>query len=183
MMTRDNTKREHTMGTSYQVPKALQARFDVITAETQRICAELQLDEYADLACKMAAALARKRPSPLTTGTVTVWACGILYALGRVNFLFDKSESPYVTPEVLCAPADVKARTAAAKAKLILDLLKVTTFDPEWTLLSRLGDNPMAWMVQLSNGLMIDVRHAPRALQEEAYRLGLIPYIPDDQMS
>jgi hypothetical protein len=31
------------------------------------------------------------------------------------------------------------------------------------------------------NGLIIDARSAPRFIQEEAYRKGLIPYIPDDK--
>ncbi len=39
--------------------------------------------------------------------------------------------------------------------------------------------NPMAWMITV-NGLIIDARHAPRAIQEEAYRKGIIPYIPGD---
>jgi hypothetical protein len=29
------------------------------------------------------------------------------------------------------------------------------------------------------NGFIIDVRHAPREIQEEAFRKGLIPYLPD----
>jgi hypothetical protein len=38
----------------------------------------------------------------------------------------------------------------------------------------------MFWMVEV-NGLIVDARHLPRKLQEEAVRKGLIPYIPDDQ--
>jgi hypothetical protein len=35
-------------------------------------------------------------------------------------------------------------------------------------------------MVQI-NGLPVDIRHAPRHLQEIAFRKGLIPYIPADR--
>ena len=38
----------------------------------------------------------------------------------------------------------------------------------------------MAWMIQL-NGLITDARHLPRDIQKEAFRKGLIPYIPADQ--
>ena len=38
----------------------------------------------------------------------------------------------------------------------------------------------MAWMIQV-NGLIVDARHLPRDIQEEAFRKGLIPYIPADQ--
>src|SRR3990172_3068436 len=38
-------------------------------------------------------------------------------------------------------------------------------------------ENPMAWMISV-DGLIVDVRHAPRPIQEEAFRKGLIPYLP-----
>ena len=40
----------------------------------------------------------------------------------------------------------------------------------------------MVWMVSV-NGFFMDIRHAPRALQEEAFGKGLIPYIPADRGS
>ena len=48
---------------------------------------------------------------------------------------------------------------------------------PEWTLPSRLADNPLVWMMQV-DGLMIDIRQAPVELQRLAYEKGLIPFIP-----
>jgi len=48
---------------------------------------------------------------------------------------------------------------------------------PEWTLPSRLADNPLVWMLEV-NGLMIDIRRAPAELQQLAYEKGLIPFIP-----
>ena len=39
--------------------------------------------------------------------------------------------------------------------------------------------NPLIWMLQV-NGFSIDVRQAPREIQEEAFRKGLIPSLPDD---
>ena len=45
----------------------------------------------------MAAALCRKRPSPLASGQPRTWACAILYELGRVNFLSDRASQPYMT--------------------------------------------------------------------------------------
>ena len=38
----------------------------------------------------MTASLCRTRPSPLASGPPRTWACGILYALGQINFLSDK---------------------------------------------------------------------------------------------
>jgi hypothetical protein len=59
-------------------------------------------------------------------------------------------------------------------------MLRIDQLDPNWTLPSRLDDNPMAWMVEV-NGFVVDVRRAPREVQEIAFKKGLIPYIPADR--
>ncbi len=64
-----------------------------------------------------------------------------------------------------------------AKSKQIRDLLDMYQMDPKWTLPSKIGDNMLVWMIQV-NGFIMDARYAPREIQEEAYRKGLIPYIP-----
>ena len=38
--------------------------------------------------------LCRKRPSPFASGQPRTWACGIIYVLGQLNFLSDKSSRP-----------------------------------------------------------------------------------------
>jgi hypothetical protein len=48
---------------------------------------------------------------------------------------------------------------------------------PEWTLPSRLADNPLAWLVQV-NGLIVDIRRMPTEVQKRAFEKGLIPFIP-----
>jgi hypothetical protein len=65
-----------------------------------------------------------------------------------------------------------------AKSKQIRDLLSMSQLDPDWTLPSRVEKNPLIWMLEI-NGLIVDVRYVPRAIQEEAFRRGLIPYVPD----
>ena len=67
--------------------------------------------------------------------------------------------------------------TMQAKSKQIRDLLDMYQFDPEWTLPSMVDENPLIWMVEV-NGFIMDVRNAPRAIQEEALHKGLIPYVP-----
>ncbi len=61
---------------------------------------------------------------------------------------------------------------------LIRKMFKIRPMDPEWSLLSRIGQNPMAWMIQV-NGFLGDIRFLKREIQEEALRQGLIPYIPE----
>jgi hypothetical protein len=162
---------------SLSVPAAMQARYAEIIALTDALCREKLNEEYGLLCRQMTAALARKRPSPLVTGPAKSWACGIAYTVGSVNFLFDKSQEPHMRAEELCAWFSLSISTGGNKAKKIKQTLNIQFFDTQWTLPSQIDNNPMAWMVSI-NGLIMDVRHLPRPLQEEAYRKGLIPYLP-----
>jgi hypothetical protein len=136
--------------------------------------------EYAELSRRLAATLARKRPSPIVRGKPEIWACAIVYALGTVNFLFDKSQNPHMRADELCAAFGVSQSSGANKAKVIRDMLKMYQLDPNWCLPSKLDDNPLVWILEV-NGMMVDIRHMPREVQVIAYEKGLIPYIPADR--
>jgi len=164
--------------TSQNVPQEMQARFDEITQLTDAFSQTYLNDEYAQLCRQLTATLCRKRPSPLTQGKATTWACGIIHALGMVNFLFDASQTPHVTASQIWDHFGLSSSTMQTKSKQIRDLLGMYQMDPDWTLSSMIDKNPLIWMLQV-NGLIIDIRHAPREIQEEAFRKGLIPYIPE----
>jgi hypothetical protein len=160
------------------VPKKMQARYDEIVALTDAFCGAHLTDEYVQLCRRLAAKLSRKRPSPLVGGRAKSWAAAIVYTVGRVNFLFGKSQTPHMRADELCRKMGVSQGTASAKSTQIMDMFGIFRMHPEWTLPSQIADNPMVWMIMV-NGLIVDVRHLPREIQEEAYRKGLIPYIPD----
>lgn len=163
--------------TDEKVPQQMRPIYGEIIAITDEVCGAHLTEEYAALARKLAAALARKRPSPLQAGRVKTWAGGILYTLARVNFLFDKSQTPHLRADELCALCGVSQGTASAKAKAIEELLDIGPVDPNWYLPSKMDDNPMLWLIQV-NGLITDARSASLAVQEEAFRKGFIPYVP-----
>ena len=165
---------------SLSVPEAMQARFAEITALTDALCREKLNDEYAQVCREMTATLARKRPSPLTTGPAKSWACGIVYTVGSVNFLFDKSQTPHLRPDELCAWFGLAKSTGGSRSNKIKQILDIGLMDAQWTLPSRMESNPMAWMVSV-NGFIVDARSLARPLQEEAYRKGLIPYLPGEK--
>jgi len=152
----------------------------VIIGLIDDFCEEHLNEEYAVLCRKLAEKLARKRPSPLLHGSPNAWASGIVRAVGGVNFLHDKSQTPYMRSTDIDHYLGTSPSSGAAKLAAIRKMLKMYQLDPNWTLPSRLGDNPMVWMIQV-NGFMVDVRHAPREVQEIAFNKGLIPYIPADR--
>ncbi len=148
---------------------------------TDDFCREYLTDEYAELCRELTAALARKRPSPLLQGKLATWASGIVRTIGWVNFLHDPSQTPHMTLYSIDEAFGVSESTGAAKLSQIRKMLKIRQLEPKWTLPSRMDDNPMVWMLSI-DGFIVDVRNESQETQEEAFRRGLIPYIPADRL-
>ena len=165
---------------SKSVSKAAQAVYDAVVALTDAFCRDHLNDEYRDLAQAMTAALCRKRPNLLASGQSRTWACGVIYALGQLNFLADKANQPYMAMADVCAAFGVGQSTAYAKARVITDALHTSRMDPVWMLKTLVDRSPLVWMAEV-NGLLVDLRDMPREVQEIAFAKGMIPYIPADQ--
>ena len=161
----------------FKIPKAMQTRFDEIAAITDRICQAHLNEDYAQLCRKTAAALSRKRPSPLEGGKALTWAAGITHAMGRVNFLSDKSQQPHMRTADLAKAFGVSQATMNNKASEIWQLLDLMQFHPDYCLPGLIDQNPMIWLLAV-DGLIIDIRTAPLVTQLAAFQQGLIPYVP-----
>jgi uncharacterized protein DUF6398 len=162
------------------VPKKMLSVYEKIVGLTDDVCDKHLNSAYRDLARAMTGMLCRKRPSPLTSGQPRTWACSIVYVLGRINFLSDKSSTPCMTTLDLCAAFGVSESSVHAKARMIEETLGTRPLDPRWTLPSLVEQNPLVWMAEV-NGLVVDLRDMPREVQEIAFAKGLILYIPTDR--
>lgn len=156
----------------------VQPAFEEIAGLVNAFCQEHLNEEYADLCRKLTEKLARKRPSPLVSGKPTTWACGIVRTIGWVNYLDDRTQQPHMKLTAIDKAFGVGESTGQGKSMLIRKMLKIKNFDTEWTLPSRMDQNPMAWMIEFK-GFIVDARFLRREYQEEALRKGLIPYIPE----
>src|ERR1700726_3571040 len=126
------------------IPASSQPAYDTIVCLTDRFCQAHLTYEYQMLCRKLAAALARKRPSPITRGKPEVWACAIMRVIGWVNFLDDSSQKPHMKLTAIDKAFGVGESTGQGKAKAIRDLLKIRQFD-------------FHWMISV-NGFMLDAR-------------------------
>jgi hypothetical protein len=162
------------------VPEAARPAYDAVVALTDGFCQAHLTWEYQMLCRKLAAALARKRPSPLTRGKPEVWACAVLRVIGWVNFLDDSTQTPHMKLTAIDKAFGVAESTGQGKAKSVRDLLKIRQFDFHWMLRQRVEESPAAWLIEV-NGFIVDARHLKREIQEEAFRKGLIPYIPGEK--
>ena len=158
------------------VPKSMQNKYDAVVALSDRFCADHLDAEYSAFARRAVAALCRKRPSPLSTGQEKVWACAVIYAIGRANFLDDKASKPYMRMADLCASFEVATSTGGNKAKVVRDVLDIDMFNHNWVLPSRLAGNPIVWMIQV-NGFVVDARRMTVEVQQAAVEQGLIPFV------
>jgi len=157
-----------------------QQTVDEIAGLVDAFCREQLNEEYAELCRRLTEKLARKRPSPLVSGKSNTWACGIVRTIGWINFLDDKTQKPHMKLTAIDKAFGVGESTGQGKSMLIRKMFKIRQMDPEWSLRSRVKQNPMTWMVQI-NGFLVDARFLKREIQEEALRQGLIPYIPADR--
>jgi hypothetical protein len=163
-------------GEDHRVPVAVRTVFEQVAGIADAFCREHLDDEYAQLSVTLTAKLARKRPSPLLRGDRRIWASAVIYALGRVNFLSDPSQTPHLASEQLARLLGVKQATMAAKGRVVMDLFGLDHFDTEFCLPSRLASHPTAWLITI-DGLLYDARTLPIEIQAELARRGLIPGI------
>ena len=164
--------------TSQHVPKDMQARFEEITQFTDAFCRTYLNEEFAQLCWELTATLCRKRPSPLLRGKATVWACGNIHAASHRQLSLRLLADPHIAASKIWEYFELSSSTMQAKSEQIRDLLGMYPMDPDWSTPAMVDQNPLIWMLEV-NGLLIDMRHATREIQEAAFRQGLIPYIPD----
>ena len=153
---------------------------DAIGDMTDTFCRKYLDEEYALVCRDLAEDLAVAAPCPLLRGKPLTWAAGIVYTAGWINFLTDPSFPPFMTTKDLAQKIGVSTATMSAKKRIIEETLDLIPLDPDYTVDSRMEENPLAWMIDV-NGLLMDARTAPREIQEAAFAQGVIPYIPDDE--
>jgi hypothetical protein len=173
-------KSSEQSGGCQSIPSKMLEKHDAILKLIDPFCREHLNDEYLVVCRRLLGVLARKRPSPLVNGTAAAWACGVVRTIGWVNFLDDPAQKPHMKMTAVDKACGVSSGTGQAKSKTIRDMLRIISFDPQWTLPSRMDDNPMIWLIQV-NGMIVDARYMPKEIQEDAFHRGMIPYIPTDK--
>ena len=156
-----------------------QDRLDEILALTDAVCREHLSDEYAALAREAATLLADARGRAFLRGKAAGWACGVVRAVGYVNFLSDRESPVHLRTAELAPLFGISEATAANRDRDVRDLLGLTRLDPYWTLPSGLVDNPFAWTLMV-RGLPTDARSLPADVQAALVEAGLIPFAPAD---
>lgn len=142
------------MTTEATVPAPARPVYDTIVSLTDRFCQTHLTHEYQVMCRQLSGVLARKRPSPLLRGKPEVWACAIIRVIGWVNFLDDSSQKLHMKLTAIDKAFGVAESTGQGKAKAIRDMLKIRSFDADWTLPSRQDRLPKPLAFRFPTGML-----------------------------
>jgi tetratricopeptide (TPR) repeat protein len=112
-------------------------------------------EEYTELCRNLVKKLGRKHDVPFKRGKLEIWASAVVYAIGQINFLFDKSFEPYLTPDDICNYFNTKKSTVSSKAKTIRDILKLEYYDKEFSTGKMIENNPLNNFVMTEEGIIV----------------------------
>lgn len=110
-------------------------------------------EEYKDLCVNLVKKLGRKHDVPFKRGKLEIWASAVVYAIGQINFLFDKSFEPYKTPDDICSYFNTKKSTVSNKAHDIREMCDLGHFDEEFS--TKDIEESMPTFSLDENGLMV----------------------------
>ena len=100
MSEKHNQKGQVAMGDKTIIEEK-KARIKEMTSE---FCLRSLDEEYRILCEKLIEKMSRKRNVPFLSGRIEIWAAAVVYAVGIINFLFDRSFSPYSTARRYLCP-------------------------------------------------------------------------------
>lgn len=90
-------------------------------------------DEFRLLCIKLAYKLEETEGISFADDKPEHWACGIIYAIGQLNFLFDTHLEPYVTQDRLCYHFSANRQRMSAKSRDIRRLLNLKLGNEEFS--------------------------------------------------
>ncbi|OQY07561.1 MAG: hypothetical protein B6I25_01485 [Planctomycetales bacterium 4572_13] len=175
----DDRSERLSFGNVEDIAPSIRPRFDDISLLITQFCADREAVVLALLCMDMNVTLCVEFPQVIRKCKAESWACGIIHALGIVNFLSDPESDPHIKSSEIYPFFKVSQGTMQSKSLKIRELLCTGPMDPMWSLPDMLLKDPMLWFVPM-DGMMIDIRDAAPEIQQKALDDGLIPILPDE---
>lgn len=145
--------------------KKIKEREKKLLEMTGMFCSQKLDDDYFQLSEKLIKKMGRKRDVPFKRGRLEIWAAAIVYCIGSINFLFDKSFEPYITAQEISDYFGTKNSTVSNKARQIREMFKLKMFDNEFATEHVNETNPFNDLVMV-DGLIVPLSSIPENLQE-----------------
>lgn len=138
-----------------EIDKDYRERYTELLEIIESFCNSHLNDEYLDSCYRLAADFCQDG-SPALSGKAKSWAAGLIWAIGRVNFLSDPSFEPCMTQKEFSKAIGVSTATISAKCREVWDGLQLMQLDPDYIVESKAKDNPLAMLADLVSRFPID---------------------------
>ena len=122
-------------------------------------CIDNLNEDYEQAAVKLVEKMGRKHEVPFKRGKLEIWASAVIYALGQINFLFDKSFKPFSTSDEICDYFGTKKSTVSNKARVIREMFNLNHFDKEFSTEHVISGIP-TYLVDEDSGMMVPTSDA-----------------------
>lgn len=136
---------------------------------TGTFCAQKLNQEYFELCEKLIKKMGRKREVPFKRGKLEIWAAAVIYTIGSINFLGDKSFEPYLHTREIHNYFGTKPSTVSAKARMIKDMFDLWYYNPEFSTGHMHQSNPFNNLVMVDD-LILPIESLPEHMQQMVHQ-------------
>jgi hypothetical protein len=135
-----------------QTVEAKKQRIVQVRQLLEKFSAEHLSGQFSQYVFNLWEQVGRKRNYIITGGAAEVWAAAVVYVIGGLNFLFDRSNPHYLPPDVICQYFGTKKGTVNTRAKEIEKVCRIR-MGQEGLCSAEISDS--LTFVQLPNGLVL----------------------------
>jgi len=111
---------------------SLESKHNEILKLLRSYCIDYLDDEYLQLCEKLFIKLIEYNKDVFKRGKESTWAASIIWTVGSINFLGDKSIEPYASLADVCDHFNSNTSTVGQKASKIRDLLDINYFNVDY---------------------------------------------------
>jgi len=112
-------------------------------------------NDYLNLCNKVFEDLLKGDEKIFKRGKAEIWAASVVWSVGSINFLGDKSFEPYATLADVCSFFKVNTSTVGQKASKIKDLLDISIWDSRYQLADSSVGNFLDSLVMTKEGFIV----------------------------
>lgn len=143
----------------------LEQKKEQIIELASTFCDKKLNEEYRQLCIELIMTLGDMPAMPLLRGKEQIWAAAVVYTVGNLNFLFDKSSEPHIPSSDIFDHFETKNSTVSAKSRMICDMLDLHRLDNRFATQSMIAWNPLNTLVMVDD-MIVPIESLPAEIQE-----------------
>lgn len=129
---------------------------DKILTQVTTYCQKYLDKEYTDICSHVFHDLLETNPTVFNRGQFGIWGAAIVWAVGSVNFLGDKSFEPYASLADVCSYFNANKSSVGQKSAKIKKQLNIDHFNPDYQTTNAVSDF-LSSLVMTPEGLIVPV--------------------------